>query len=177
MEERYRSALSVVLLHGGIVTRAAAGIKVSARSWARTALLVGLIFPAACGTPTRTVFVAAQQRTETELLAAHRPDLTRNITAIPLDRSERSSRHLVYIRDRERPHIHATHDLVVTLLRGRGTVWINGVPVPMRTGDVAVVNAGVPHFFVNQGDEPAAALVVFAPPSDGTDQVFLDTDH
>ena len=44
----------------------------------------------------------------------------------------------------------------------------------MRVGDTAVVPKGVPHYFVNNGDQPAAAFVTFTPPYDGTDNVPVD---
>ena len=47
---------------------------------------------------------------------------------------------------------------------------IDNQPLPMRRGDVAFVRQGTPHFFINEGDNPAAALVSFAPPFSGPDQ-------
>jgi len=107
----------------------------------------------------------------TALLAAHPLPDTQNISVLPLGRTEALSYHLVQIRDREQPHVHATHDLAVTLLRGSGRVYIHGAPHDMRPGDVAVVPRGVAHYFVNSDSTPAAAFVTFAPPYDGKDQV------
>lgn len=107
------------------------------------------------------------------LLAAHPLAATQNISALPLGRTDAISYHLVQIRDREQPHIHTTHDLVVTLLRGRGQLVVRGEPQEMRAGDVAVVAHGTPHYFVNTDCAPAAAFVTFAPPYDGTDQVSV----
>lgn len=94
-----------------------------------------------------------------------------NIYAVALDRSEAMSAHFVQIRDREPPHTHAMHDLAVTLLRGEGTLYIHGRGEEMRPGDAAIIPRGTPHYFVNRGPDPAAALVIFAPPYDGIDQV------
>jgi mannose-6-phosphate isomerase-like protein (cupin superfamily) len=110
-------------------------------------------------------------QTAEDLLSRHRPAPGENITPFVLDRSERTSRHLVFIRDRESPHLHAEHDLTVVLLHGRGTIWIDSASYPMRAGDVTVVAAGTPHYFVNEAAEPSAALVVFAPPLDEPDSV------
>ncbi len=107
----------------------------------------------------------------TALLAAHVLPAGQNISALLIGRSDALSYHLVQIRDRERPHIHATHDLAVTLLRGRGQLYVDGVPQEMQSGDVAVVQRGTPHYFVNANSVPAAAFVTFAPPYDGTDQI------
>lgn len=75
----------------------------------------------------------------------------------------------------ERPHLHAHHDLVVTVLRGSGTQWIGDRSLALKAGDSAVIAAGTAHRFVNTGDGIAAALIIFSPPHDGGDQVFLDT--
>ena len=107
----------------------------------------------------------------TALLAAHPLAATQNIGALLLGRTDALSYHLVQIRDREQPHIHATHDLVVTLLRGKGLIFVRGEPREMRPGNVAVVPHGTPHYFVNTDSAPAASFVTFAPPYDGTDQV------
>lgn len=105
------------------------------------------------------------------LLANHPLAPDQNISATPLGKTEALSYHLVQIRDRERPHIHATHDLVVTLVRGSGHLYVRGEAREMGPGDVAVVVHGTPHYFVNTGGSPTVAFVTFAPPYDGTDQV------
>jgi quercetin dioxygenase-like cupin family protein len=93
-----------------------------------------------------------------------------NILPTELRRGESSSLALVQVRDREQPHVHTRYDLTVTLVRGAGTLWLGGAPQPMRAGDIAFIPKGTPHYFVNDGSEPAAALVVFAPPFSGPDQ-------
>ena len=75
------------------------------------------------------------------------------------------------VRTGEQPHLHAAHDLSVTLLDGCGVLHVAGLPTAMKRGDVAFIPRGTPHYFVNSGSAPAAALVTFAPPYDGTDQV------
>jgi len=108
------------------------------------------------------------------LLAAHPLPAGQNISAMVLGKTEALSYHLVQIRDRERPHIHAVHDLVVTLVRGKGQLYVRGEPQEMHQGDIAVVARGTPHYFVNADANPAVAFVTFAPPYDGSDQVPID---
>jgi mannose-6-phosphate isomerase-like protein (cupin superfamily) len=107
----------------------------------------------------------------TALLTAHALPAGQNVSALPVGCTDALSYHLVQIRDREQPHIHATHDLAVTLLEGKGQLYVDGQPQEMRSGDVAVVPHGTPHYFVNTDGAPAAAFVIFAPPYDGTDQI------
>lgn len=103
--------------------------------------------------------------------SAHPLPPGQNISALALGRSESCSYHLIQICDREQPHVHAVHDLAVTVLQGTGRLYIRGEPHAMRPGDVTVVPHATPHYFVNTGAEPAAAFVVFAPPYDAKDQV------
>lgn len=84
--------------------------------------------------------------------------------------------HLVQVRGAERPHRHDRHDMVVTVLRGRGVLRVAGAAHAMRAGDVAAVPRGVPHWFANRGRTPAVAVVVFAPPLDAPDVTPLDVD-
>jgi quercetin dioxygenase-like cupin family protein len=93
-----------------------------------------------------------------------------NIRARELDRGANSSVSLVQIRDREQPHIHTRYDLSVTLAKGSGTLWLDGIALPMHAGDATFIPKGTPHYFVNDGSEPAAALVVFAPAFSEPDQ-------
>lgn len=129
------------------------------------ALLIG------CGAAPRTIVLVSGPYEANALLTAHPPEVGRNITPILLEQSERTTQQLVWVRDREQPHVHKTHDLIVTILRGGGTMWLRDREIPMRVGDIAVVPAGTPHWFANGGDEPSAAFVVFAPPHDGGDNV------
>jgi len=82
---------------------------------------------------------------------------------------ENSSLFLVRIGDREEPHIHARYDLLVLIVDGHGTLWVNGAARSMKLGDVAFIARGTPHYFVNEGGSPASALATFSPRFAGPD--------
>jgi len=113
----------------------------------------------------------------TELTAQYPLAAGQSVRAERLGATTNLSYHLVQIAPGagERLHIHAQHDLVVTLLRGVGTQRIRDELLPLKAGDSAVIPAGTPHRFVNTGNEVSAAFVIFSPPFDGSDQIFLDT--
>lgn len=94
----------------------------------------------------------------------------------PVERGQNSSLAIISIRDRETPHMHGRYDLNVLLVQGKGTLWLQGTAHPMRVGDTAFIPKGASHYFVNESDEPAAALVTFAPPFDGPDAISLPPD-
>ena len=104
------------------------------------------------------------------LLAATPLGASENIRVRELEHAANSSVSLVQIRDREQPHIHTRYDLTVLLAKGSGTLWLNGDALAMHEGDTAFIGKGTPHYFVNGGPEPAAALVVFAPAFTEPDQ-------
>lgn len=92
-----------------------------------------------------------------------------------LGRTAWVSHHIAVVRTAEQPHYHRFHDLTVMVLCGEGVLNVEQRHIPMKAGDVAHVNRGVPHFFRNTGKEPAAAFVVFAPPFDGRDTITAET--
>jgi mannose-6-phosphate isomerase-like protein (cupin superfamily) len=150
-------------------------VDVSSRATRRLLTTAGVLLGvAACAaTPSVVVSEGGTPRAVAlpALLAARPLADDQNIRADLLGQSPALSTHLVQVRQREAPHLHAQHDLTVTLLRGRGTLHAAGRVLPMRAGDVAVVPRATVHFFVNEGTTPAVAFVTFAPPHDGTDQV------
>lgn len=141
------------------------------------ALTAWIVSASACAHTPQVFAPQAPNADLTVLLAAHPLPEGQNISGLLLGSTDAVSYHLVQIRDRELPHIHVTHDLAVTLLRGNGQLFVDGEPRPMRAGDVAVVLRGTPHYFVSTGSSPAAAFATFAPPNDGTDQIPVESAH
>ncbi len=144
----------------------------------KTLVIACVVFAVAgCATVPRLVLPDGNGASQTDLdalLASAPLAAGENIRAVALGHTETSSYHLVQVRDRERPHVHAVHDLSVTVLRGSGTLFIAGVAHELRPGDVAVVPRGTAHYFVNTASTPSVAFVTFAPPYDGKDQVPVE---
>jgi mannose-6-phosphate isomerase-like protein (cupin superfamily) len=80
----------------------------------------------------------------------------------------------VWIVDREVPHRHDTHDLVVVMLRGYGTMRLGGETRPVGPSSILYVPRGTPHAFANESGEPALAYAVYTPAFDGVDRVPVD---
>ena len=90
---------------------------------------------------------------------------------VELGRDAHTSHHLVWIRDRETPHRHDRHDLLVVILRGHGSMRLGSEARAVGEGSVLYVPRGTPHAFRNASAEPAAAYAVYLPPFDGRDRV------
>lgn len=85
----------------------------------------------------------------------------------------RSKHALVQVRDREPAHVHTDADITVWLLRGNGVMHIAGREHPVKAGDVIHVPRDVVHYYVNQGPEVGAALVVYSPAPGPDDRVLI----
>ncbi|MBI5049073.1 MAG: cupin domain-containing protein [Deltaproteobacteria bacterium] len=97
-----------------------------------------------------------------------------NIKATPLFKNEAASHFIIQIRDREKPHIHETHDLTVMVKKGKGVLHLGKDDLRMRRGDIAFIPRGVLHYFVNTGSAPSVAYVIFTPMYDGKDMKLID---
>jgi mannose-6-phosphate isomerase-like protein (cupin superfamily) len=92
----------------------------------------------------------------------------------PIGRDAHTSHHVVTIRDREVPHRHDRHDLVVVMLRGHGHMRLGDEERPVGEGSVLYVPRGTPHAFRNESDAPAVAYAMYAPAFDGEDRVTVE---
>jgi mannose-6-phosphate isomerase-like protein (cupin superfamily) len=91
-----------------------------------------------------------------------------------LGRDAHSSQHLVWIRDREKPHRHDRHDLFVVILRGHGGMRLGDEERPVGEGSILYVPRGAVHAFRNGSGDVAVAYAVYAPPFDGRDRVEVE---
>jgi len=133
--------------------------------------LVGLIGLAACTAgPAPRVTVGALGAGLDAFLAAH-PHGETPIRVDEVARTPGGSYHVVQASGSETPHRHATHDLTVVVLRGRGRLTLGDRTIPMAAGDAVLVPRNVVHWFAPAGRPDAVALVLFTPPLDAPDTV------
>jgi mannose-6-phosphate isomerase-like protein (cupin superfamily) len=91
-----------------------------------------------------------------------------------IGRDANTSHHLVWIRDREQPHRHDRHDLVVVMLRGHGFMRLGDEERAVGEGSILYVPRGTPHAFRNASGEVAVAYAIYAPAFDGTDRIPVE---
>lgn len=96
------------------------------------------------------------------------------ISNAPILMGDLASYHLVQIRGAEKPHAHEFHDLAVFLQSGVGTMFLGKQSFKVKAGSVIFIPHGTPHYFVNMGESPAVAIVVFSPAYDGKDSVPVE---
>ncbi|HSM35512.1 MAG TPA: cupin domain-containing protein [Longimicrobiales bacterium] len=90
---------------------------------------------------------------------------------VELGRTDHSSHHLVFIRDREIPHRHDRHDLLLVVLRGHGGMLQGDAERPFGEESIVFIPRGGVHALRNAASEPAVAYAVFTPAFDGQDRV------
>lgn len=146
----------------------------SRSDWFKSFLFLSFPLLLACGSAPRLYLQYGRQLTATDLqtiLAENPLPPSENIKVVTLGRGEGASHHIVQVRDREAPHVHKTHDLTVTVMRGRGYLMLEKKRIDLAAGDVLFIPRGAVHYFVNTDGEPSVALAVFAPPFDGKDTI------
>jgi mannose-6-phosphate isomerase-like protein (cupin superfamily) len=102
-------------------------------------------------------------------LAALAPDEAFRV--VPVGRDAHSSHHVVAIRDREVPHRHDRHDLLVVMLVGHGHMRLGDEERPLGEGSILYVPRGTVHAFRNGSGAPAVAHAVSPPASEGEARV------
>ena len=141
-------------------------------------ILIPLLF--ACAYPNGRIYLYDEkglfQKGWMEIVKENPIGKDENIKVIPLFKNENGSHFIIQIRDREKPHIHETHDLTVVVKRGKGVLHIGKNELPMKCDDIAFIPKGIFHYFVNTGSEPAVAYVIFNPIYDGNDIKFITTE-
>jgi quercetin dioxygenase-like cupin family protein len=126
-------------------------------------IVVALMAVAGCAPRTPHVTLAPLAPGLDAFIVAHPIPADQPLRVDEVGRGAAASYHLVQVRSTEVPHRHAKHDLTVFVLRGHGILTLKDVQIPLGAGDAAVIMRGEPHWFANDGREPAVAFVVYTP--------------
>lgn len=97
-----------------------------------------------------------------------------NQRVVEIDRDATSSHHVVAIRDREVPHRHDHHDLLVVMLEGFGTMRQGNQAKPVGQGSILWIPRGTVHAFRNTSPNPAIAYAIYFPPFDPSDRTEVE---
>jgi quercetin dioxygenase-like cupin family protein len=138
-----------------------------APAFAIAAIAAGIAFllgPARHPAATPTSFDPALAAAPPESLGAFASRLVGTLTD--------ASVHHVEAGKSVKPHFHRTHDEVVMILEGTGTMHIGDSSYALAPGATFLVPRGVIHS-VETGGTPLRAITVFAPPFDGKDRIFV----
>jgi mannose-6-phosphate isomerase-like protein (cupin superfamily) len=99
-----------------------------------------------------------------------------NIKVIPVHNDMNSSVFLIYVKQAVRKHIHKYHTEVVTVLEGKGTMYLDGASFSISPGDHIVIPQNTAHAVITTSKKPLKVLSVQSPQFLGKDRVFVDYD-
>ena len=97
-----------------------------------------------------------------------------NIKVIPLHSDENSSVFLIFVKLAVKKHKHQFHTEVVTVLDGKGMMYLGGETFPIRKGDHIIIPPNTAHAVVTTGKTPLKVLSVQSPEFLGHDRIFVD---
>lgn len=88
------------------------------------------------------------------------------VECLPMLSSNDSQRGIMFLHDDIIPpntsigeHLHANDEEVYYLIEGECTLIYDGKEMPMKTGDVSVVQSGHSHGLINEGNKNARLIV------------------
>jgi mannose-6-phosphate isomerase-like protein (cupin superfamily) len=109
-----------------------------------------------------------------ELLALSLLAPTETFKITEIARDERSSHHVVSLRDAEPLHRHDMHDLLVVVLEGHGDMLLGDATHPIGQGSIVYIPRATVHSMRNATEKPLTGYAMFFPPFDGKDRVLLN---
>lgn len=98
-------------------------------------------------------------------------ELAKPIAVRRLRATTELSVNLIRLTGAEKPHIHQTHDVVVTMLSGGCVLHLGERTIPVKPGDVMEIPRTTVHWIENADPAGSEAYAVFSPPYDGTDNI------
>lgn len=117
----------------------------------------------------------ANVTTEAGKISASEWDITLNkagIGAKTIEKSDKSSTHLMLINGKEQPHFHDYHDLYALVTDGEVRINYKNRSQTLQSGDIAIIPKGTYHWAENIHNHPSKLFVIFTPGFDGKDRRF-----
>jgi mannose-6-phosphate isomerase-like protein (cupin superfamily) len=97
-------------------------------------------------------------------------ELNKDIAIRHLYHSKHSSTHLIRLKGNETPHYYDHHDMTITAVSGRHTLYFADHNISLEPGDVAVIPQGTLHWAENNDPVASTVFAVFSPVYTGDDR-------
>jgi quercetin dioxygenase-like cupin family protein len=82
-----------------------------------------------------------------------------------------STARVLMVHDSLAPHLHADHDEIILMLRGKGDLTLAGRSREVRRGDLIFLPKGTVHSFVSTTNGYSGLLSIVSPAYDGKDEI------
>jgi quercetin dioxygenase-like cupin family protein len=103
-------------------------------------------------------------------------ELAKDVSTRSIRVTRNASYHMICLNKSEKPHVHDSHDMVVTVLSGQTRLNLNMKSYDLNPGDVVEIPRGTLHWVENLNPDgpPAEAFAVFTPAFQGKDIRFVN---
>lgn len=119
--------------------------------------------------------LAAQILTQNTAELAPKEDYN-NVKAVTLHDDENTTIFMIFVKKNVRKHLHQYHTEVITVLDGKGRMFLGGEYLDIKKGDQIIVPPNTPHSVVTTSSKPLQVLSVQTPQFFGQDRTFLAED-
>jgi quercetin dioxygenase-like cupin family protein len=108
------------------------------------------------------------------VVRGHPIDPQTGATITPVARGELATANVWQLTARIPAHFHRSHEEVIFVQSGTGTVRVGDQTFALQTGDLLLVPQNVVHSVQATGERPFRGVSVFGPAFDGQDRVFVE---
>lgn len=100
-----------------------------------------------------------------------------NIKVMPIHTDRNTSVFVIFIKKQVRKHFHQYHTEVITVLEGKGEMFMSGEIFNVKPGDCIVIPQGTEHAIITRSKKPLKVLSVQAPEFEGEDRIYTEEEE
>lgn len=97
-----------------------------------------------------------------------------NVKSIPIHSDENTSVFIIYIKQAVKKHVHQYHTEVVTVLDGKGRMYLGGDYFDVSKGDHIVIPPNTAHAVITTSGKPLKVMSVQSPQFFGDDRIVIE---
>lgn len=97
-----------------------------------------------------------------------------NVHVAPVYDDVNASVYIIHIKKFVPKHVHEFHTEIVTILEGRGRMFMNGDIFKIKKGDQIIIPQGTAHSVIIDSKKPLKVVSIQTPKFYGEDRIFLE---
>lgn len=99
-----------------------------------------------------------------------------NVKTVTLHDDENTTVYMIFVKQAVRKHLHQYHTEVITVIAGRGRMFLGGEYFNIKKGDHIIVPPNTPHAVITTSGRPLQVLSIQTPQFMGQDRTILAED-
>lgn len=100
-----------------------------------------------------------------------------NVKVMPIHSDRNTSVFVIFIKKEVKKHFHQYHTEVVTILEGRGEMFMSGKIFKVKAGDCIIIPSGTEHAVITRSSKPLKVLSVQSPEFEGDDRIYTEEEE